>query len=112
MPWATGVVPADATIEMQQRPVFEAAVTRLLIDLSWSVGMAAGSAHAEVLVPIRRELGKGWSGWPAYLAAMRLLRTLDCTPKAAIQTRVTGRPGSIPPRGIDKGVDKWGPNGP
>ena len=80
--WLTGAlgdrgVPADATIEMQQRPVFEAAVTRLLIDLSWSVGDGRRSAHAEVLVPIRRELGSGWSGWPANLAAVRLLRALD-----------------------------------
>jgi hypothetical protein len=96
-------VPADATIEMQQRPVFEAAVTRLLIDLSWSVGDGSRSAHAEVLVPIRRELGKGWSGWPAYLAAVRLLRTLDS------RRRPDPIP-PIPPRGIDKGVDKRGQN--
>jgi hypothetical protein len=70
-------VPTDATIEMQQRPVFEAAVTRLLIDLSWAVGDGRRSAHAEVLVPLRRALGRGWSGWPAYLVAVRLLRALD-----------------------------------
>ena len=58
------------------RPVFEAALTRLHIDLCWSEGNSERSAHAEVLVPLRRDLGEGWSGWPAYLAAVRLLRVL------------------------------------
>ena len=69
-------IPQEATLEMGMRPVFEAALTRLHIDLCWSEGNSERSAHAEVMVPLRRDLGEGWAGWPAYLAAVRLLRVL------------------------------------
>ena len=58
------------------RPVCEAAVTRLEVDLNWSATDGQVRAHAEVLVPIRRLLGTGWAGWPAYLVAVRLLQVL------------------------------------
>ena len=69
-------VPANAELEMRIRPVCEAAVTRLNIDLVWSAPGGQRSAHAEALIPIRRLLGTGWPGWPAYLAGVRLLRSL------------------------------------
>jgi hypothetical protein len=70
-------VPANASLEIHVRPACEAAVTRFLIDLRWAMPNGQGRAHAEALVPIRRVLGNGWSGWPAYLAGVRLLRSLD-----------------------------------
>jgi hypothetical protein len=70
-------VPREATLEIGMRPVYEAGLTRWRIDLCWPEGAGQRTAHAEVLVPLRREIGEGWAGWPAYLAAMRLLRTLD-----------------------------------
>ncbi len=69
-------IPRDATLEMQLRPHAEAPVGRLVIDLRWVAPDADRHAHAEVLVPLRRVLGEGWSGWPAYLAGVMLLRAL------------------------------------
>jgi hypothetical protein len=70
-------VPADASLEIRIRPAHQAAVTRLAIDLCWSMPDGQGKAHAEALIPIRRVLGGGWPVWPAYLASVRLLRSLD-----------------------------------
>ena len=69
-------IPPDAMLEMQVRPHGEAAITRLLLDLHWGAQDAERHAHVEVLIPLRRVLGEGWSGWPAYLAGVKLLRAL------------------------------------
>ena len=61
---------------MQIRPIYEAPVTRLLIDLCWSEAYGPRRAHVEVLIPLHRLLGNGWSGWPAYLAGIKLLRSI------------------------------------
>jgi hypothetical protein len=64
-------------MEMRVRQVCEAAITRLRIDLRWSADDGLQHVRAEVLVPIRRMSGEGWSGWPAYLACVGLLRAID-----------------------------------
>ena len=69
-------VPPDAMLELQIRPHGEAPVARLQLDLRWAVHEAGRHAHAEVLVPLRRIDGVGWSGWPAYMAGVKLLRAL------------------------------------
>jgi hypothetical protein len=61
---------------MQIRPVGEAAITRLMLDLSWADQDEERRAHVEVLIPLRRVLGGGWSDWPAYMAGPKLLRAL------------------------------------
>ncbi len=63
-------------LEMQIRPVGEAAISRLMLDLCWAGQDGDRRAHVEVVVPIRRLIGEGWSGWPAYLAGVKLLRAL------------------------------------
>jgi hypothetical protein len=69
-------VPPDATLEMQIRPNGEAAVARLLVELRWAAQDGQRHARAEVLIPLRRATGVGWAGWPAYLAGLKLLRSL------------------------------------
>jgi hypothetical protein len=69
-------IPSDAMLELQIRPHGEAAIARLWLDLCWAGRDGERHAHAEVLVPLRRVVGVGWAGWPAYLAGLRLLRAL------------------------------------
>ena len=71
-------VPSDAMLEMRTVPHGEAPIARLVIELSWQGPDAPRHAQAEVLVPVRRVagVGCGWSGWPGYLAGVRLLRAL------------------------------------
>ena len=68
-------VPPDARLEMQLRPG-EGAIARLLLDLRWRARDTDGHAHVEVLIPLRCAVGAGWSGWPAYLAGVKLIRAL------------------------------------
>ena len=68
-------IPADAMLELQVRPVCGVSVSRVLLDLRWGDD-AERHTEAAVLVPHRRLCGTGWSGWPAYLVGVRLLRTL------------------------------------
>ena len=70
-------LPSDAVLELRTVPLGEAPMTRLVIDLYWSEPNAPRHACAEVLVPLHRMVGCGWSGWPGYLAAVKLLRALD-----------------------------------
>jgi hypothetical protein len=79
--WLTGAlgdrgIPPNAALELQVRPCGGAAITRLQLDLRWAEPDAERRAHVEVLVPIRRAIGTGWSGWPAYAAGLKLLRAL------------------------------------
>ena len=69
-------IPPNSVLEMQIRPVGEAAITRLVVDLCWAEQHEERRAHVEVLIPLRRVLGGGWSGWPAYVAGLKLLRAL------------------------------------
>jgi hypothetical protein len=69
-------IPPDAALEMELRPHGEGASARLILDLDWAASDAGRHAHVEVLIPLRRALGEGWSGWPAYLLGVKLLRAL------------------------------------
>ena len=70
-------VPSNATLELHIRAVGEAPVTRLVLDLCWEAQHDQRHAHAEALIPVRRVIGEGWTGWTAYLAGLRLLRAPD-----------------------------------
>jgi hypothetical protein len=60
----------------EARPHGEIPAVRLILEVRWAGERVERHARAEVLVPHRRILGDGWSGWPAYLAGVRLLRAL------------------------------------
>ena len=46
------------------------------LDLQWRDSGRTRHARAEVHVRLRRVLGTGWPGWPAYLVGIKLLRAL------------------------------------
>src|SRR5262245_37825456 len=70
-------VPPDTRLEMRLRPAGEVAFARLSLDAWWTAVDGDRHARADALIPARRLVGHGWSGWPAYQAAIRLLRGLS-----------------------------------
>ncbi len=51
-------------------------MARLCLDAWWVAGDLEQHARADALVPLRRLFGAGWLGWPAYIAAIGLLRAI------------------------------------
>jgi hypothetical protein len=70
-------VPTDASLELRIEPVGEAPVARLSLDACWPTLDGRERVRGITLVPARRLAGRGWPGWPAYQAAIRLLREVD-----------------------------------
>lgn len=100
-------IPPDGVLELSLRPHGEVAMTRLCLDLDWAAADVERCAHAEVLVPLRRVLGAGWAGWPAYIVAIQLLRQLGDDNRLAVDaSREEGTVQEPERRSADVRVDR------